>query len=70
MRERLPEHYGVDPVGEIQVFAPVYRGELGIDALNQRAADALNPDGEPVRGGRLRIGDKLMMAGATSTSSA
>src|SRR5213080_1118814 len=25
--------------------------------------DALNPDGEPVRGGRLRIGDKLMMTG-------
>src|SRR5208283_2701596 len=32
--ERLPAHYGVDPVGDIQVFAPVYRGDLGIDALN------------------------------------
>src|SRR5581483_6379448 len=27
--ERLPGHYGVDPVRDIQVFAPVYRGELG-----------------------------------------
>ncbi len=27
------------------------------------AARALNPDGQPVRGGRLRIGDKLMMTG-------
>ncbi len=61
--ERLPKHYGVDPVGEIQVFAPVYRGELGIDALNAALRDALNPDGEPLRGGRLRIGDKLMMTG-------
>ncbi len=61
--ERLPRHYGVDPVGEIQVFAPVYRGELGIDALNAALRDALNPDGEPLRGGRLRIGDKLMMTG-------
>jgi len=61
--ERLPGHYGVDPVGDIQVFAPVYRGELGIDALNEALRDALNPDGEPVRGGRLRIGDKLMMTG-------
>ena len=25
--------------------------------------DRLNPDGHPVRGGRLRIGDKLMMTG-------
>jgi exodeoxyribonuclease V alpha subunit len=61
--ERLPAHYGVDPVRDIQVFAPVYRGDLGIDALNQALRAALNPDGQPVRGGRLRIGDKLMMTG-------
>jgi exodeoxyribonuclease V alpha subunit len=60
---RLPEHYGVDPVSDIQVFAPVYRGELGIDALNESLRAELNPSGEPVRGGRLRIGDKLMMTG-------
>jgi exodeoxyribonuclease V alpha subunit len=60
---RLPAHYGIDPVADIQVFAPVYRGELGIDALNTALRAALNPDGQPVRGGRLRIGDKLMMTG-------
>ncbi len=61
--ERLPAHYDLDPVRDIQVFAPVYRGELGIDALNGALREALNPDGPPVRGGRLRIGDKLMMTG-------
>jgi exodeoxyribonuclease V alpha subunit len=61
--ERLPAHFDVDPVRDIQVFAPVYRGELGIDALNLALREALNPDGRPVRGGRLRIGDKLMMTG-------
>ena len=61
--ERLPAHFDVDPVRDIQVFAPVYRGELGIDALNVALREALNPDGRPVRGGRLRIGDKLMMTG-------
>jgi exodeoxyribonuclease V alpha subunit len=61
--ERLPAHYGVDPLADIQVFAPVYRGALGIDALNARLRDALNPDGRPVLGGRLRIGDKLMLSG-------
>jgi len=25
---RLPAHYGIDPIRDIQVFAPVYRGEL------------------------------------------
>ena len=61
--ERLPAHYDVDPITDIQVFAPVYRGELGIDALNEALRARLNPDGEPVRGGRLRTGDKLMMTG-------
>ncbi len=61
--QRLPAHYGVDPVRDIQVFAPVYRGELGIDTLNEALRERLNPDGQPVRGGRLRIGDKLMMTG-------
>ena len=61
--ERLPGHYDVDPIKDVQVFAPVYRGELGIDALNEALRDRLNPDGQPVRGGRLRIGDKLMMTG-------
>ncbi|MHB8657789.1 MAG: SF1B family DNA helicase RecD2 [Solirubrobacteraceae bacterium] len=61
--DRLPRHFGVDPVADIQVFAPVYKGELGIDALNASLRDALNPEGRPLRGGRLRIGDKLMMTG-------
>jgi exodeoxyribonuclease V alpha subunit len=60
---RLPEHYGVDPVNDVQVFAPVYRGELGIDALNDALRAALNPHGAPVGNGRLRIGDKLMLVG-------
>jgi exodeoxyribonuclease V alpha subunit len=60
---RLPEHYGVDPVDDVQVFAPVYRGELGIDALNDALRAALNPHGKPVGNGRLRIGDKLMLVG-------
>jgi exodeoxyribonuclease V alpha subunit len=61
--ERLPAHYGIDPLADIQVFAPVYRGAVGIDALNARLRDALNPGGRPVLGGRLRIGDKLMLSG-------
>jgi len=61
--ERLPRHFAVDPLADIQVFAPVYRGALGIDALNVRLREALNPHGRPVVGGRLRLGDKLMLSG-------
>jgi exodeoxyribonuclease V alpha subunit len=61
--ERLPRHFGVEPLADIQVFAPVYKGPLGIDALNARLREALNPHGRPVLGGRLRLGDKLMLSG-------
>ena len=50
-------------MADIQVFAPVYRGALGIDVLNERLRAVLNPDGRPVLGGRLRTGDKLMLSG-------
>ena len=60
---RLPQHFAVDPLREIQVFAPVYRGELGIDGLNQALREELNPDGRLVASGRLRIGDKVMLTG-------
>jgi exodeoxyribonuclease V alpha subunit len=61
--ERLPKHFGVDSIADIQVFAPVYRGALGIDAINARLRESLNPTGRAVLGGRLRIGDKLMLSG-------
>ncbi|MGI8633684.1 MAG: SF1B family DNA helicase RecD2 [Solirubrobacterales bacterium] len=57
---RLPEHYGVDPLRDIQVLSPIYRGSLGVDELNRRIRDVLNPDGEPVLSGALRDGDKLI----------
>jgi exodeoxyribonuclease V alpha subunit len=41
----------------------VYKGALGIDMLNARLREALNPGGRPVLGGRLRLGDKLMLSG-------
>ena len=44
------------------MFAPVYRGEVGINALNTALREALNPDGEKAAGG-FRIGDKLMLSG-------
>ncbi len=47
---RLPSHFDLDPVPDIQVFAPVYRGELGIDALNHALREELNPGGRPVAG--------------------
>jgi exodeoxyribonuclease V alpha subunit len=57
---RLADHYGVDPIREVQVLSPVYRGALGIDALNERLRAALNPGGAELLDGDFRTGDKLI----------
>ena len=44
----------------MQVLSPVYRGALGIDALNERLRAALNPDGAELLDGEFRVGDKLI----------
>jgi exodeoxyribonuclease V alpha subunit len=62
--ERIPNRFGFDAIGEVQVLAPMHRGELGTGALNRALQERLNPSrGEPelVRGERaFRRGDKVM----------
>ena len=58
--ERVPRRFELDPVRDVQVLAPMYRGAAGIDALNERLRERLNPDGEPALGGRFRVGDRLI----------
>jgi exodeoxyribonuclease V alpha subunit len=62
--ERIPKGFGFDPITEIQVLAPMHRGELGTVALNQALQDRLNPSSgttELTRGERVfRRGDKVM----------
>ncbi len=63
--ERIPSRFGFDPVTEVQVLAPMHRGELGTAALNAALQDRLNPSQQGgidlTRGDRtFRIGDKVM----------
>jgi exodeoxyribonuclease V alpha subunit len=58
--ERAPGKFAVDPIREVQVLAPMYRGAVGIDALNERLQAELNPDGKRALGDRFRIGDRLI----------
>ena len=58
--ERLPRRFGGDPIRDVQVLAPMYRGAVGIEALNERLQARLNPAGKPAVGNRFRIGDRLI----------
>ncbi|MGE4428638.1 MAG: AAA family ATPase [Solirubrobacteraceae bacterium] len=61
---RLPGHYGVDAVGGVQVLAAQRRGTCGVNELNRRLREALNPGGSKavtgVGGALLRAGDRVM----------
>lgn len=60
--DRLPRAFGFDPMRDIQVLCPMYRGEAGADTLNRDLQALLNPGHEEVeRGGRtFRAGDRVM----------
>jgi exodeoxyribonuclease V alpha subunit len=61
-RRRIPSRFGIDPVDDIQVLCPMYRGLIGVERLNMELQNALNP-GEPVvsrRGFGFRLRDKVM----------
>ncbi|RJQ57721.1 MAG: ATP-dependent RecD-like DNA helicase [Stygiobacter sp.] len=60
--KRLPEKYGFDPVKDIQVLTPMYKGETGVDNLNSVQQSILNnSDIFLSRGDKLlKLGDKVI----------
>jgi exodeoxyribonuclease V alpha subunit len=62
---RIPEKFGIDPINDIQVLTPMYRGTAGVDSLNQMLQDKLNPahqkkSEQKLFGQTFRVGDKVM----------
>lgn len=62
---RLPAHRNLDPINDIQVLSPMRRHILGVENLNARLQEVLNPasPGKPQikSGGTVfRLGDKVM----------
>lgn len=60
--QRLRSRYDLDPIRDVQVLAPMRKGPLGTERLNQALQAALNP---PNHGGgdvpaHFRPGDKVM----------
>jgi exodeoxyribonuclease V alpha subunit len=43
VQRRIPRKFGYDPLDDIQVLSPMYRGAVGVSNLNERLQAALNP---------------------------
>ena len=59
---RIPERFGLSWVDDVQVVAPMYRGECGVDLLNDRLRGALGVGGKEVKlGSRTwKLGDRVI----------
>jgi exodeoxyribonuclease V alpha subunit len=64
VRNRLPSRFDIDPIRDVQVIAPMYRGPIGVNALNEALQRALNSGGrmaeKQLHGRLFRVGDKVM----------
>lgn len=60
--QRLPNRYGFNPNQDIQVLAPMKKGLIGTEHLNQSLQMILNPKEHALfRGGqKFQVGDKVM----------
>lgn len=60
--ERIPRSFGFEWASSVQVLAPMYKGECGVDALNERLRAALGPASEEFRLGARswRVGDRVI----------
>jgi exodeoxyribonuclease V alpha subunit len=58
--ERIPKKFGMDPVKDIQVLAPMHRGDVGVANLNTALQQRLNPDGRSIPRRTFKLNDKVM----------
>lgn len=59
---RIPAKFGWDPIRDIQVLAPMKKGSIGTENLNNVLQESLNPQKTAVVRGskRLAVGDKVI----------
>lgn len=64
VKERIPRRFGLDPIRDVQVLAPMQRGVLGARGLNLALQEALNGNADKPSvekfGWTYRVGDKVM----------
>ncbi|MDD3850743.1 MAG: ATP-dependent RecD-like DNA helicase [Firmicutes bacterium] len=64
-KNRLPRYNGYNPMTDIQVLSPMRKGQVGVDNLNNKLREILNPaaadKGEKKSGNFVfRVGDRVM----------
>ncbi len=58
--ERIPQKYGLDPMRDVLVLAPMKKGPCGLEVLNSKLQWKLNRDGQKIGVKDLRVGDRVI----------
>ncbi len=60
--DRIPRQFGFHPLEDVQVLAPMHRGEVGVANLNKLLQQRLNPEKFEIKKGYrgFRVNDKVM----------
>ncbi len=58
--ERIPDRFRLSPRADVQVLTAMHKGSLGTENLNHELREVLNPGGQPLKGERFRVGDRVM----------
>jgi exodeoxyribonuclease V alpha subunit len=62
LTKRIPGSFNYDPVCDVQVLVPTNKGIVGVNNLNSRIQDVLNPNSEKIMRGSMefRLNDKVI----------
>ena len=62
LSHNIPEKFGFNPIKDVQVLVPVYKGISGVDNLNCRIQDIFNKNKEKILRGNIefRLNDKVI----------
>lgn len=65
VNKRLRKFNGYDPIADIQILSPMKKGDVGVNMLNQKVQEILNPKSSLKRERKqgdttFRVGDKVM----------
>ncbi|UCB47686.1 MAG: ATP-dependent RecD-like DNA helicase [Deltaproteobacteria bacterium] len=60
--ERIPKRFNFHPIDDVQVLSPMHKGVVGVENLNMKLQDAMNPSKVQIAKGEkvFRLRDKVM----------
>src|SRR4030066_1076149 len=62
LTKKIPQSFNYDPLCDVQVLVPTNKGIVGVNNLNSRLQDVLNPTGKKMQKGSVqyRLNDKVI----------